>query len=261
MNPFHFTPGEAPILLSIPHTGTALSPGLAERLSPQAQRLPDTDWHIDRLYGFGAELGCGVIAANYSRYVIDLNRPPQDDSLYPGQATTGLCPLTQFDGVPIYVADQEPDAAEIQARVLDYWQPYHDTIADELVRIRARHGYAVLWDCHSIASRVPRLFAGTLPVFNLGTVHGASADAGLVQSVFDVMAASGYTHVENGRFVGGHITRSFGKPDHGFHALQMEIGSDAYMTPDHDGAWDEEKAARLSAALREMIEAVLRWRP
>jgi len=258
---FRFTPGDTPVLLSIPHTGTALPPGFAERLRPEARRLPDTDWHIDRLYSFGAALGCGVIAADYSRYVIDLNRSPQDESLYPGKATTGLCPLTRFDGTPIYVDGQEPDSDEVQARIRDYWQPYHDTIAAELVRLKDRHGFAVLWDCHSIASRVPRLFEGTLPVFNLGTVHGASADERLAQVVFDEMAASGQTHVQNGRFVGGHITRSFGKPAQGFHALQMEIGSDAYMTPDHDGAWDEEKAARLSAALREMMEAVLAWRP
>lgn len=261
MSLFSFTPGDTPVLLSIPHTGTALPPGFAERLRPAARRLPDTDWHIDRLYGFAASLGCGVIAANYSRYVIDLNRPPEDESLYPGQATTGLCPLTQFDGTPIYVEGQEPDAAEVQARIAEYWQPYHDTIAAELSRLKARHGYAILWDCHSIASRVPRLFEGTLPTFNLGTVHDASADVRLSQAVLDVMVESGFTHIYNGRFVGGHITRSFGKPDHGFHALQMEIGSDAYMTPDHHGAWDEGKAARLSAALRKMIEAVLAWRP
>lgn len=261
MSLFRFTPGDTPVLLSIPHTGTTLPPGFAERLRPEARRLPDTDWHIDRLYGFGAELGCGVIAANYSRYVIDLNRPPQDESLYPGQATTGLCPLTRFDGVPIYVDGAEPAAEEIQTRIQEYWQPYHDTIAAELVRLKDRHGFAILWDCHSIASRVPRLFEGTLPVFNLGTVHGASADTRLAQTVLEIMAGSGFSHIYNGRFVGGHITRSFGKPDHGFHALQIEIGSDAYMTPDHDGTWDEEKAARLSAALRRMIEAVLRWKP
>lgn len=258
---FRFEPGESPLLLSVPHAGTALPPGLAERLLPQARKLPDTDWEVDRLYHFARGLGCGMIFANYSRYVIDLNRPPQDESLYPGQATTGLVPLTQFDGTPIYRDGASPDAAEVQARIRDYWQPYHDTIAAELSRLKARHGYAVLWDCHSIASRVPRLFEGTLPVFNLGTAHGASADVGLAQAVFAQMQASGFSHVLNGRFVGGHITRSFGKPEHGFHALQMEIGSDAYMSPGHDGEFDMQKAARLGAALQKMIEAVLAFAP
>lgn len=258
---FDFTPGETPLLLSMPHAGTALPTGFAERLRPQARRLPDTDWEIARLYDFAGGLGCSVIHANYSRYVIDLNRPPRDESLYPGQATTGLVPLTQFDGTPIYLAGAEPDAKDIALRVREYWQPYHDTIAAELSRLKARHGFAVLWDCHSIASRVPRLFEGTLPAFNLGTAHGTSADETLSQAVSDVMARSGYTHVLNGRFVGGHITRSFGQPAHGFHALQMELGSDGYMTPDHDGAFDEAKATKLRVPLRQMIETVLRWRP
>ena len=255
---FTFTPGESPLLLSMPHAGTLLPPGFAERLRPEARKLPDTDWEIEKLYAFAPELGAGVIRASHSRYVIDLNRPPQDESLYPGQATTGLCPLTQFDGTPIYAEGAEPRPEEIQACIRDYWQPYHDTIAAELSRLKARHGYAILWDCHSIASRVPRLFEGTLPVFNLGTAHGTTAAPALADAVFGVMRESGFSHVHNGRFVGGHITRSFGKPDHGFHALQMEIGSDAYMSPDHFGHFDEEKAARVRAALKQMITALTR---
>jgi N-formylglutamate deformylase len=258
---FRFTPGESPLLLSVPHAGTALPDGFAARLRPQARKLPDTDWQVGDLYDFAAELGCGRMEAHYSRYVIDLNRSSQDESLYPGQATTGLCPVTQFDGTPIYVDGAEPDAEEIRARVAEYWQPYHDTIAAELVRLKDRYGFAVLWDCHSIASRVPRLFDGTLPVFNLGSVHGASASGALWARVVQAMEASGYACVHNGRFVGGHITRSFGKPAHGFHGLQMEIGSDAYMTPDHDGVFDSTKAAPVRAALRTMIEAVLGWKP
>lgn len=258
---FSFIESDSPLLLSVPHAGTQLPQGFAERLLPEARKLPDTDWQVGALYDFAHELGVGVIEANYSRYVIDLNRPPKDESLYPGQATTGLCPLTQFDGTPIYSSGQEPLAEEIRARLVEYWQPYHEQIAAELVRIKQRYGYAVLWDCHSIASHVPRLFEGTLPVFNLGTVHGASCDGRLQQLVADVMARSGFSQIVNGRFVGGHITRSFGKPAEGFHAIQMEIGSDAYMSPDHNGVFDAQKAARVRAALRQMIEAVLAFRP
>lgn len=258
---FSLTRGDGPLLLSIPHAGTGLPPAIASRLTDAALRLPDTDWHVPQLYAFATEIGASVITAQLSRYVIDLNRPPTDESLYPGQATTGLVPLTQFDGTPIYRPGAEPDAAEITERRSRYWLPYHEAIKAKLAAIKARHGYAILWDCHSIASRVPRLFDGTLPDLNLGTAHGTSAAPAFSEAVAREMAQSGYSHVVNGRFVGGHITRSFGRPQVNIHALQMEIGWDAYIAPGPDYAIDAAKAAKLSATLNHMLSALLAVRP
>ncbi|MFO0219067.1 MAG: N-formylglutamate amidohydrolase, partial [Planctomycetota bacterium] len=171
---FEFRSGVLPLLVSIPHAGTDLPDGFAERLTDSARRLPDTDWFVDRLYDLPLLREASMIVARTSRYVVDLNRPPGDESLYPGQSTTGLCPLVQFDGKPIYLPGAEPDAAEIAGRVETYWQPYHTAIANELERLRARHSRVLIFDAHSIASEVPRLFPGVLPDFNFGTNHGAS---------------------------------------------------------------------------------------
>jgi N-formylglutamate amidohydrolase len=253
--------GDAPLIFSVPHAGTDLPFDIAELLTPHAKTLPDTDWHVEQLYDFAPKLGATMIRANVSRYVIDLNRPPQDESLYPGQATTGLCPPIEFDGTPIYRDGKEVPASEVTRRREVYWQPYHDRLTAEIARVKAQHGYALLFDCHSIASRVPRLFPGTLPDLNLGTVKGASCAGGLEAAIARVMEKSGLTHIVNGRFIGGHITRHFGKPSDKVHAVQMEKGQDCHLMDDGSNRLDPAKVAKLKPVLRQIAEAMLAWRP
>ena len=216
--------GTAPLLVSLPHVGTQIPEALAARFVPRALAVEDTDWHLDRLYAFAPELGASVLVPRYSRYVIDLNRPPEDESLYPGQDVTGLIPLDTFRKEPLYRPGQLPDAAEKRARVARYWQPYHDALRGELDRLRAQHGQVVLWEAHSICSVLPRFFDGKLPDLNLGTAEGrACAPAAQAAVEAQMQAQDRYTHVSNGRFKGGHITRHYGAPAHGIHALQLRF--------------------------------------
>ncbi len=258
---FDLKRGESAVILSIPHAGTRLPEDIRLRLTDEACTLPDTDWHVDRLYGFASGLGATVIKANYSRYLIDLNRPASNESLYPGQATTGLCPQIQFDGSPLYRENAILSQEEISSRIRTYWRPYHLALVAELKRVHEKHGFAVLYDCHSIASRVPRLFEGTLPVFNLGTVNGSSCAPELEQQSEDILAGSGMSWVVNGRFIGGHITRTYGQPATGLHALQMELGCDAYLSDDGSYAWDDDKAAHVIPVLSRVVCGLLEWRP
>ncbi len=253
--------GEAPLIFSVPHAGTELPRDIAAQLTAHAKTLPDTDWHVEKLYDFATDLGATLIRANVSRYVIDLNRPPQDESLYPGQATTGLCPPIEFDGTPIYQNGKEVPAAEVARRREIYWQPYHDRLTAEIARVKQRHGYALLYDCHSIASRVPRLFPGTLPDLNLGTVNGASCDGALQARIAGIMEKSGLTQIVNGRFIGGHITRHFGKSADNVHAVQMEKGQDCHLMNDGSNRLDRAKVKKLMPVLRRIAEAMLAWRP
>ena len=257
---FHFTEGRTPLLISVPHAGTELPDGFTDGLTAEARALPDTDWFVDQLYGFATELGAGMLVARHSRFVIDLNRPPGGESLYPGQATTGLCPTSLFDGSPVYRPGCEPDDADIARRVETYWRPYHECLQAEIDNIRSRHGYAILYDAHSIASVVPRLFDGHLPDLNLGTVSGTSAAPGLIDAVKSVIDQASFTSVVNGRFVGGYITRAHGRPADAVHGLQMELGLDAYMDAGVT-AFDRERAAPLQAVLRHIVDAMLDWRP
>jgi len=257
MDTYHLHQGTAPLLVSLPHDGTRLPEGFAGRLTDSARRLPDTDWHVSRLYDFARALGASILVPHYSRYVVDLNRPPDDTSLYPGQNTTGLCPLLQFSGEPVYRDGAQPDAAEIAARVAAYWRPYHDTLDAELARIRGEHGRAVLWEGHSIRGTLPFLFDGALPALNLGTAAGASCRPELQQRLATVLAGQGgYTHVVNGRFKGGYITRHYGDPEIGVDAVQLEIAQHAYMDED---SFDylPEKAAKLQALIGRLLEAAL----
>lgn len=263
---FDLIRGDGPLVVSMPHCGTGLSPGLAERLRPEALTLSDTDWHIPQLYDFAGAMGATLLSARFSRYVVDLNRPPDGESLYPGQATTGLCPDTLFDGRPLYRDGQAPDRAEVAGRVEAYWRPYHAALAAELARVKAHHGFALLYDAHSIRSHVPRLFDGRLPDLNLGTARGASADSGLIAHVVAAMetaaSAEGLNCVTDGRFVGGHITRRYGRPAEKIHALQMELAQDRYM--DQDGppfAYRPDRADRLRRVLVPLLEALAGWRP
>ena len=257
MQHFHLHPGTAPLLVSLPHDGTALPADIAARLTDAARRVPDTDWHVGRLYDFARALGASILVPHWSRYVVDLNRPPDDTSLYPGQNTTGLCPVVQFNGEPVYREGMQPDAAEIAARVDVYWRPYHDTLAAELARIRSTHGRAVLWEGHSIRGTLPFLFDGPLPDFNLGTAAGASCRPQLQQRLAAVLAGQDqYSHVLNGRFKGGYITRHYGDPDAGVEAVQLELAQRSYMDED-SFQYLPEKAEPLQAVVRQLLEATL----
>lgn len=247
---YDFHRGDLPLLVSIPHDGHELPPNIADRMTPTARALPDTDWHVRRLYEFAADLGCSVIAARYSRYVVDLNRPVDDANLYPGQTATGLCPTMTFFGEPIYTSDYAPAVAD---RVRRYWQPYHDRLRQALKEARQRHGYALLWDAHSILSRVPRLFDGRLPDLNLGTNGGASCSPAIEAALVDVLRSqSAYSWVANGRFRGGYITRHYGDPANNIHAVQLELAQCNYMD-EATGEYSPQQAQRLA----ELIESLL----
>jgi N-formylglutamate deformylase len=257
--------GEAPLIVSIPHTGTVIPSDYETGLvSPWLSRK-DADWWIERLYDFVAGLGATLVRTTISRTVIDVNRDPSGVSLYPGQATTELCPTTTFDGEPLYHAGAEPSEQAIAERRKRFFDPYHATLQAEVERLRAQHAAIVIYDCHSIRSVIPRLFEGTLPHFNIGTNSGASCAPALSRAVEGLCAESGFTHVVNGRFKGGHITRSLGKPDAGVHAIQMELACRGYMKeplgPVTENRWptpyDETEAAPMRAVLARILDACL----
>ena len=255
--PFQLTQGQLPLLISIPHLGTHIPQTLAAPMTPEAERLVDTDWHLDRLYEFAATMGASVIQARYSRYVIDLNRPPTGESLYPGQTTTGLCPTETFRGEPLYLPGSEPDVAEIARRREVYWQPYHDALATELNRLRQLHGQVLLWDAHSIASVLPRLFEGKLPDLNFGTAGGASCDAAVLQAALQCLGGEPFTQVVNGRFKGGYITRRYGQPSQGAHAIQLELCQCLYMNEAEPLDYQSKVAEKLQPALQRMLRAAV----
>jgi N-formylglutamate amidohydrolase len=259
---YRLTLGVAPVIVSIPHAGTRLPTGLESSLTRAGATLPDTDWHVEQLYGFAAARGCTVLAAQYSRYLIDLNRPPDDAPLYPGQAHTGLCPTRTFEGEAIYRDGRERVAAsEIAQRRASYWQPYHTALTAALEETKRRHGHAVLLDAHSIRSRVPRLFEGRLPDINLGTDDGRSCSAEIERALERLLRAQvRFSHVINGRFKGGYITRHYGVPGQRIHALQIELAQDAYM--DEDAAsYEPARAAPLRELLQSVLGALLEFRP
>ena len=258
--------GDAPLLVSIPHTGIDLA-GLDDLFVSRWLARRDTDWWIEQLYDFAAGLGATVVRTTVSRSIIDVNRDPSGASLYPGQATTELCPTTTFDGEALYNEGQEPDEAEVARRRQTYYDPYHAALEGEIVRLRALHPEIVLYDCHSIRSVIPRLFDGKLPLFNLGTNSGKSADPALQEQVASLMAASGRPWVVNGRFKGGWITRRHGQPEQGVHALQMELSCRGYMLEptgkvepaNWPSRYDPEFAAPMRATLTKILEAALAW--
>lgn len=254
-----FHQGRLPLLVSMPHAGLKLTPSVRDGLVPAARSLPDTDWHIPRLYDFVRDMGASVVAAEYSRFVIDLNRPEDDQPLYAG-ATTGLFPATLFDGEPLFEHGKVPSAAERAGYLESIWRPYHDTLRNELARLKAQFGHALLWDAHSIRSHVPHLFDGKLPDFNLGTFNGASCDAELAGRLQAVCAvAPGYTHVLNGRFKGGHITRHYGDPARDIHAVQLELAQSTYMEEVEPFTYREDLAEPTQVVLRGLLEEVLAW--
>ena len=252
---FDFTPGTLPLLISIPHLGTEIPAELQADMADVARLKQDTDWHLDQLYGFAQAMGASVIKARVSRYVIDLNRPPNGESLYPGQTTTGLCPVDTFRGEPLYTGGQAPDAAEVARRLSTYWQPYHQQLAAELARLKALHGQVMLWDAHSIASVLPRLFDGQLPDLNFGTADGKSCAPNVLDAVVALARTAPCTHVVNGRFKGGYITRHYGAPGQDVHAIQLEMSQCLYMQETPPFAYLPDKAATVQPLLQAMLQA------
>ncbi len=252
------TQGHIPLLVSMPHVGTSIPDELQSCYASRALGVEDTDWHLPRLYAFLQEMGASVLVPHFSRYVIDLNRPPDDAPMYPGASNTELCPTRFFTGDPLYLGGQAPDAQERVRRRTHFWQPYHDALSAELARIKAEHGFALLWDAHSIRSEIPWLFEGRLPDLNLGTAAGASADPRIGQSVLATCSQSPhYSAVLNGRFKGGYITRHYGQPAQNVHAIQLEMCQSAYMQEEAPFSYDETKALAVQPLLRKMVESAL----
>ena len=255
--------GDAPLIVSMPHAGVDLGDHAQRFVSPWRARR-DTDWHIPELYAFAAPLGATIVRTRISRSIIDVNRDPSGASLYPGQATTELCPTTTFDGEPLYRDGEAPGVTEIAARREGYFAPYHSALTAEIARLRQAYPRVALYDAHSIRSRIPRLFDGELPQFNIGTNDSKSCDAALTAVVDSVCAATRYSRVVNGRFKGGWTTRHYGEPARGFHAIQLELACRGYIDePDEPTPqnwpvpYAEPRAAELRAVLKDILGACL----
>ena len=256
---YELAPGDTALLISMPHSGTYLPSELAARLTDAGREVPDTDWFIPQLYQFAGELGATVICATHSRYVVDLNRPPAGEPLYPGRRETGVCPIETFDGEVLYAAGDEPSQEEIASRLQRYWQPYHDRLS-ELIRERvARFGRCLLWDAHSIHSTLPGLFDGRLPDLNVGTADGRSCSPDIATRVVKLLAAQmRFTHILNGRFKGGYITRHYGQPAAHINAVQLEIAQSAYLREARAPVFDAEFALPLQILLRQTLSELRR---
>lgn len=258
--PYEFVQGTTPLLISMPHPGLLLPEEVSGLLTPEARALPDTDWHIPKLYGFASQMGASLLMARYSRFAIDLNRPEDDTPLY-RTATTGLFPDTLFDGTSIFrpgASRSEAIKAECKERI---WRLYHAKLMAELDRIKAKFGHAVLLDAHSIRGEIPRLFEGLLPDFNIGTNDGKSCAKNLSDAVVQVCSAPGYRQVLNGRFKGGHITRHYGQPDRNVHAVQLELAQRTYMNEQAPFDYRTNMAEKVQPVLQRMVQAMIDWRP
>ena len=248
---FTFHTGSIPLLVSVPHDGRILPDDIAMTMTEAGRDIPDTDWHVSKLYEFVRGLGAATISAQLSRYVVDLNRPADNATLYEGQVATGLCPRQTFDGQDIY---SDGTVIDVAARVEQFWRPYHARITDTLAEFSRSHGFALLWDAHSIASRVPRLFDGDLPILNLGTWGGRSCDAGIAGDVIEIAEDSPFEAVVNGRFQGGYITRHYGRYADNIQVIQLELAQRAYMD-EATRNYDEAKASELRVTLGRMLTA------
>src|SRR5689334_6799650 len=255
--------GKRPLLVSLPHVGQQIPPDLRPLFSERALRVEDTDWHLDQIYAFAHEaLGASLIVPRHSRFVIDLNRPRENTPMYAGANNTELCPTRFFTGEPIYREGRTPDAAQIELRRAAYWQPYHDAVADELARLRKEHGHVVLFDGHSIKSELPWLFEGKLPDLNLGTAEGKSCAPSMRAALAGVLQGQReFTQVVDGRFKGGHITRHYGRPGDGVHAVQLEMCWSTYMPGTAPYAVDAQRTAKLTPVLRALLQTLLDWQP
>jgi len=254
---YRFTAGDSPLLVSVPHDGRLIPDAVQARMTDAGLAIADTDWHVGQLYEFAGELGASLLIARYSRYVVDLNRPPDDAAMYPGQVATGLCPRYTFAGEPLYRDDAAVGPDEAGERIERYWRPYHARLSQALDELRARHGCAFLWDAHSIPSRVPRLFDGELPVLNLGNFDGRSCGADVARELVRIADASPYNAVLNGRFKGGYITRHYGDPGNGVQAMQLELAQRAYMD-EASGAFEPVLADRMRDTLAALLTAFAR---
>jgi N-formylglutamate deformylase len=254
--------GHRSLLVSVPHAGHLIPDDLKPHFAERALAAEDTDWFLDELYGFVREMGASLIVPRYSRYVIDLNRPPENVPMYPGVNNTELVPTRSFTGEPLYREGQVPDEAEVGRRLRTYWRPYHEALQEELARLKAEHGHVVLFDGHSIKSQLPWLFEGQLPDLNLGTVDGTSCDPALRRGLMEVLARQNhFTHVTDGRFKGGYITRHYGRPDEGMHAVQLEKCWCCYMGESPPFALDPACTQRLQPVLRALVSTMLDWTP
>ena len=253
--------GHTPLLLSLPHVGTRIPPALQPRWAPRAAALEDTYWHLEAVYGFARELGASILVPQHSRWVIDLNRPPENAPMYPGANNTELCPSRFFSGDRLYLPGQAPDEAEVQQRLATCWRPYHDALAAELARLKAQHGHALLWDGHSIRSQLPWLFDGRLPDLNMGTANAGSCHPGLRAALMQVLAGqTAFSHVTDGRFKGGYITRQYGRPADGVHAVQLEMCWSTYMAEEPPWVLAPDRVARVTPVLRALLQTMLGWR-
>lgn len=262
-NVFTLYRGHAPLMVSLPHVGTWLPDELKPRLDPRAWACEDADWLLEPLYKFAhEELGASLIVPRASRFLIDLNRPPENAPMYPGVNNTELCPTRFFTGDPLYLEGQAPSEAEVRQRIVAWWQPYHDALRVELDRLRSLHGHVMLWDGHSIKSELPWLFEGRLPDLNLGTVNASSCAATLRDRLTQVLAAqTQFTHVADGRFKGGYITRNYGRPDSQVHAVQLEMCWSTYMQEQPPYELEAARVAKLTPVLRELLGTCVSWRP
>ncbi len=256
MNPVNISQGDSPLILAMPHTGLVVPEDIFLGLNDTGRALADTDWHVHRLYE-GLLEGATTVRATFHRYVIDANRDPSGQSLYPGQNTTSLCPLTDFDNQSIYRNGLEPDAAEIERRRIKFHAPYHAALEAEISRVKAKHGIALLYDCHSIRGEVPFLFDGTLPDFNIGTNDGKSCGSAFEQAAANICKkAEGYSCVVNGRFKGGWTTRHYGQPVKGVHAIQMELAQPTYMEEAPPWDYDPARAAHIRPHLQTLLKTL-----
>jgi N-formylglutamate deformylase len=260
MQVFELIKGTRPLLISIPHQGVELPTALTATMTPTALQLADTDWHLEKLYPFALELGASIIQPRYSRYVIDLNRPPDNSNLYPGANSTELCPTSTFAEEPLYQQGYAPDDAEIERRLEMYWHPYHSALQQELDRIKKQSGIVTLFEAHSVRSQVPRLFKGRLPDLNIGTNSGSACAPAMQQAVEKALATqSQYTVAVNQRFKGGYITRAYGNPAEDCHALQLELSQLTYMQESSPFTYLPEHAAQVQPLLKKLLETVLEW--
>ena len=250
--------GTAPLLVSMPHVGTTIPEPLRAAYVPRALEVEDTDWHLDRLYAFVLQRGASVLRPEFSRYVIDLNRPPDDQPMYPGASNTELCPTRFFTGDALYRENAAPSPEQRVQRRAAYWEPYHHALQQELQRLKAEHGHVLLWDAHSIRAEIPWLFEGTLPDLNVGTANGTSAHVSVTEAVARAAGEhAAVTHVVNGRFKGGYITRHYGRPAEDVHAVQLEMVQKLYMEEAPPWRYDEHRATAIQPVLRDMVDAAV----
>lgn len=246
-----------PIIISSPHSGTFFPKEVASQLRPEHVANPDdTDWFIHQLYDFAPSIGIKMICANYSRWVIDLNRDPESAPLYnDGRVITGLVPSTNFNGDPLYISEV-PDQNEINRRLEAYYLPYHRKVEELILETKAQFGKALLFDAHSIRKVVPGIRKEAFPDLILGDNDGKSASEEVINAAYTALGTSGKDLQHNHPFKGGYITRSFGKPSKNMHALQLEMAKTNYMD-DSETVYDNDRAGQTRETLKHVFEQLI----